>query len=598
VLEHVITEVRISLEADGASILLYDKETDELVFGACAGVGSGDLPGLRMPASEGLAGWVLQNAQPLLVDDAQDDPRFYGDMDTVTSITTRSLLAVPLIYKGYVIGVIQALNRTRVHFSEAQLEMVSALAGPAAIAIENSRLYQETAQRLAETEMLHDTIMAAASTLDFEEMLSRSLHAIQRTLRVQHLALMLPDEIQEHLVIDPELIIGYQPLPDIGVKLPIAGSVAGKVYRTGRPELITDTSRIAEFFRHESLTEMRSEIAVPVRVGNWVIGVLVGLSPKLGAFDDDDLRIFEAIAAQLAIVMEHSRLFEAEREQRKLLAQSQAQLIQSEKLAATGRLAASLAHEINNPLQAIRSGLQLMLDEDNAIDHRPYLEMADEEVERLVRLVSQMLDFAGRPQSEFRSFDLNELLEEVLMLTGKYLQHSHVALTRDFTPKPTAVWGAPDELQQVFLNLLLNAVDAMPEGGTLHISTRQHGDGVRATLTDTGLGIAPEHLNNIFEPFFSTKDDGTGLGLSISHQIIERHRGQISVQSRPDDGTTFSVWLPTLPAMSQERAALHPAKRGALHPAQRGALRDAKRAPEEAVLINTEIHANNRERGT
>jgi len=294
---------------------------------------------------------------------------------------------------------------------------------------------------------------------------------------------------------------------------------------------------------------LRSELAVPVQVGDRVVAVLNAGSSRPAAFGEDDLRTLQAIAAQLGVVMENAQLYEAEREQRRLVERSQVQLVQSERLAATGRLAASLAHEINNPLQAIHNSLQLMLTFPlEAEEQREYLQMADEEVERLIGMVTRILEFARRPQREMQPTNLNEVIEKVLTLTSKYLQHRHVVLRQDLLPDAPAVLAIPDELGQVFLNLVLNAVDAMPEGGTLSISSRLTEDGCLAVaFSDTGHGIPPEHLDRIFEPFFSTKEEGTGLGLTVSYDVVKRHGGKITVQSVMGEGTTFTVWLPALP---------------------------------------------------
>ncbi|MCK4472057.1 MAG: hypothetical protein KAW49_09765, partial [Anaerolineae bacterium] len=214
-----------------------------------------------------------------------------------------------------------------------------------------------------------------------------------------------------------------------------------------------------------------------------------------------------------------------------------------------------VAHEINNPLQAIHNSLQLMLTFAlNAEEQEEYLQMADEEVERLISMATHILEFARRPQREMRLTRLNEVVEKVLALTSKYLQHRHIILRQDLSPDVPAVLATPDELGQVFLNLVLNAVDAMPEGGTLSISSHlAENERLAVAFSDTGNGIPPEYLNRIFEPFFSTREEGTGLGLTISYNVVERHGGEITVQSVMGEGTTFTVWLPALPAQSVKR---------------------------------------------
>jgi signal transduction histidine kinase/DNA-binding NarL/FixJ family response regulator len=545
VLTRTMTEVRTMLDAEGASVLLHDPETDELAFAAFAGVGSEALEGRRIPSSEGIAGWAFSQEEPVLVRDAQTDPRFYDQIDASTGITTRSVLAVPLQHRGQTIGVVEAVNRAGAQFSEHHLELLIVLSRSVATAIENARLYQETAQRLAETEVLREVMLDAASTLDFEKVLTRALDAIHRTLGVEFLTFLLPDETGEHLVAHRHTI-GF-PLPQGEFLISVDASVAGRVYLTGEPALIEDTTQVPYHYSGEDWPPLRSELAVPVRVGDEVIAVLVAEDPQRGAFTEEDLRIFEAIGAQLGIVMDNARLFEAEREQRRLVEQSQAQLVQSEKLAATGRLAASLTHEINNPLQAIRSGLQLVLSSEMTPEkQQAYLEMANEEVERLQRMVARTLDFARRPRWNPIQFDPHTVIERILALSNKYRQHRHVTLELDLMDDPPTIRGVPDEMEQVFLNLVLNAIEAMPHGGTLRILSFLKEERLAISFTDTGEGIPPEHLGHIFDPFFSTKDESTGLGLSISYDIVERHQGKITVESEVDGGTTFTVWLPVI----------------------------------------------------
>ena len=379
VLMQAMSEARAMLSAEAASVLLHDPTTNELVFAASDGPGSQDLLGERMPAEAGIAGWTLREAQPMLIKDAQEDPRFYADIDTTTGMTTHSLLAVPLKYKDKVIGVIEAVNRSDRHFDEHDLEILSILAGSAAIAIENARLY------------------------------------------------------------------------------------------------------------------------------------------------------------------------EAEREQRILVEQSHAQLVQSEKLAATGRLAASLAHEINNPLQAIHTSLQLMINFDvEPEEQQEYIRMADEEVKRLIDIATSVMDFARPSRPQLEATFVDQVIERTLALANKYLQHRHIAVKQDLAPGLPPVMAVPGELRQVLLNLVLNAVEAMPGGGTLTVTSFLTNDGQQAvSISDTGRGIPPEHLDRIFEPFFSTKESGTGLGLSVSYNVIQAHGGEITVQSQIDSGSTFTVLLPS-----------------------------------------------------
>jgi signal transduction histidine kinase/FixJ family two-component response regulator len=225
----------------------------------------------------------------------------------------------------------------------------------------------------------------------------------------------------------------------------------------------------------------------------------------------------------------------------------QSQLLQTEKLSALGRLLASLAHEINNPLQALRSGLRLLARPNlNDEKRQQYVAMLDKEVERLIDTTGQTLDFARPGRVGKKSTHLNQLLRETLVLVNKQLQRNKIDTSLNLASDLPSIWVVPDQIKQVFLNLILNAVDVMPNGGHLTLTTRYLASDseVMVALVDTGPGVPPEILDRIYEPFFSTKEAGTGLGLSISYSIVEAHGGYIELESKEGAGSTFAVYLP------------------------------------------------------
>lgn len=231
------------------------------------------------------------------------------------------------------------------------------------------------------------------------------------------------------------------------------------------------------------------------------------------------------------------------------------QLFESEKLAAVGRLAAAVAHEVNNPLEAIKNSLYLVLSSTSETDpNRRFLEIAGKETERVAGIVRQMLGFYSRATDRVPT-SVNRLLEEALDLVERDLARQRIRVRRDLDDQIPEIPATPHQLKQVFLNLFLNAKEAMPEGGELRLSTRLAGPRELEMLTgrhvlvqvqDSGTGIAREHMRHLFEPFFSTKQaaKGTGLGLWVSQSIVQQHGGQIQVTSRQGLGTTFSVALP------------------------------------------------------
>jgi PAS domain S-box-containing protein len=232
-------------------------------------------------------------------------------------------------------------------------------------------------------------------------------------------------------------------------------------------------------------------------------------------------------------------------------ADTHAALIQSEKLALTGRLAASLAHEINNPLQTSIGCLglvdEMLNDHERQDDFGVYISLALDELKRSARIVKKLRDLNRRTDpSEKTCVDLKEIIESVLMLTKNQLEDKSIIPTFQFEGKKPLVSASQDQLQQVLLNLVMNAIDAMPEGGEISIDLHhtEKPQGIEIDVKDSGHGMSKEVINRLFDPFFTTKDDGLGLGLFICKEIIEDHHGTLIMNSQVGQGTTFTIWLP------------------------------------------------------
>ena len=221
------------------------------------------------------------------------------------------------------------------------------------------------------------------------------------------------------------------------------------------------------------------------------------------------------------------------------------QLIRADRLAAMGELTAGVAHEVRNPLGVIRASVQLL--EDPKGDPERIHEAAEvikQEIDRLDRVIKALLDFGRPSKPTLVRTDLNEVLEDVVLFTNRFAKQSNVVIAENLDPDLAPVQGDPDQLKQVFLNLVTNAVQAMDKtGGTITIETRAAGEYVEISVADTGPGIPPADLPKVFDPFFTQRSEGTGLGLTIVHRIIDEHEGHIEVQS-DRDGTIFTVTLP------------------------------------------------------
>lgn len=232
------------------------------------------------------------------------------------------------------------------------------------------------------------------------------------------------------------------------------------------------------------------------------------------------------------------------------LKESQEQLLRAEKLTSLGQLAASIAHEINNPLAGVLVYTQLLSkkvtrDAFKKEEALGYLSKMESEVGRCSRIIRNLLDFARQTEPMLRLVDVNQVIEQVLAMVGHQAQLQNVEVVKEFSPSLPKVTADFDQLQQIFTNLTLNAIQAMPEGGRLTLRSSAVDGEVRVDVQDTGCGIAKENMGKLFTPFFTTKvkGKGVGLGLAVVHGIIERHKGKIKVQSEVGKGTTFSVYL-------------------------------------------------------
>ncbi len=403
------------------------------------------------------------------------------------------------------------------------------------------RTEQMLRMRNAELAALNELNRMVSSSLELDRVLSSALGGLEQLIDSQALALVVSDEdtdtwgIRTARCPEGTWLEGRVLSPD--------DELLNQALDTEKPVL---HNNVTEGFWNEALDSSPLDLlGVPLLTHEEPIGLLMVLG-KPGTLSADSFSLLEHVAATVAVAVENARLFQELAAFAEELERSQNQLIQAEKMAAVGRLAASLAHEINNPLQAIQNSLHLSLhtglDEEG---RRRYLDMAQQEVTRLVQIVRRMLDFY-RPSTVMESLDVNHSVKDALAIAGKRLQQSHIEIVARLTPKLPLVKGSANQLIQVFLNIIINAIEAMPEGGTLWVGTAYHTNREQVVIAfrDNGPGIRREILQNLFEPFHTTKPTGTGLGLAISYGIIERHNGSISVESPPGGGTTFIVRLP------------------------------------------------------
>jgi two-component system NtrC family sensor kinase len=325
------------------------------------------------------------------------------------------------------------------------------------------------------------------------------------------------------------------------------GGAVGRAHARGDLVWVNANTFTDEVLLHQ-LQEygLSAVMCVPTSLVNVRSVIFAGREASEPSFREVDMEMFTILARQATIAMENARLYGELRAYVKRVEESQQALIQAEKLATAGRMTASIAHEINNPLQAVRNCLHLVgrldLDPERRQD---YLAMAQSELERLTDTVQRMLEFY-RPNINRQRANVRDLLQHVLGLLGQQLSHRKVKVNTNVPADLPEVVAVGSQIQQVFINLLINASDAMPDGGVVEITARPIKNFVEILFQDSGPGIPPEMQTAIFEPFVSTKEGGTGLGLSVSYGIISAHGGTLAVVPDRTPGACFRITLPTM----------------------------------------------------
>ncbi len=560
VLDRVLANVDRIVPYDSANIMLIDASRDIVRIVRSRGYverGLGDFAqSLRFEMAQ-LS--VLPEAsvtrQPIVVPDTQLQPG-WQQLPEVNWI--RSYLCAPICVREQAVGFINLDSATPGFFTLAHAERLQTLAEQVALAIENARLFEAERRRVQEQAALLEITQMALSSYEFSQPVMK--HIARRVAQACHASQCLLFLLEEQASTIRPLLAqhadGHED-PDIRQAVELLAAerldalpLLGVVVRERRPRLFKDAQQAgllpADWKR---LFGVERILAVPLLSQAEVIGLMILDYDADRIVDDRYFDLALTIGAQIAIAFANMYLYADLQRALQHERDARAQVVQAEKLAAIGRLAASVAHELNNPLQAIQNSLYLVRQE-NTLDKQAQddLDVALTESRRMADLIDRMREtYRPTTATEFHPESLNVLIAEVEKLISTHLRHNEI--TFEFKPDPRLplVPCLYDHLKQVILNVSLNAVDAMPNGGRLTVSTSMSPEtnGIWMTFADTGQGIAREDLPNIFDPFFTRKAGGTGLGLAISYDIVQHHRGRIEVESEQGQGTTFRIWLPT-----------------------------------------------------
>jgi signal transduction histidine kinase len=404
-------------------------------------------------------------------------------------------------------------------------------------------------QRNRELLALIEVGKSLAATLDLQELLRKVVQTARALLQADRASIMLLDETGETFTV--AAATGWSTEDLEGVRTQSNEGIAGYVAATGEPVLLNgDEDEGPKLLLRREV--IRSGACVPIRTGGELLGVLTATNLKeSGNFRPHDLQLLLFLAGQAAVALHNARLYEDSLRAYERLKHTQERMVQAEKLKALGELSAGVAHDFSNLLGGILGHAQLMLRDIEDPRQRKRLLHIEQAARDGAETVERILEFTRKqPQRQLEPVDLNTVVTDTIAMSRPRWENetrvygTPIEVQVELADIPP-VAGHPVKLREVLTNLLFNAVDAMPEGGAITVRTWEEAGTVNLSVADTGIGMADDVQSRIFDPFFSTKGTlGTGLGLSVAYGIVGQHGGHITVDSAPDQGSTFTVCFP------------------------------------------------------
>ena len=527
---------------------------------------------IRIPLQpdSGIVAQTALEKKAFLIENAQNDPRVNPEIREM--LQSDVFATTPLIARNEVMGVILVDNRfTMKPIDPDDLQMLALLASQAAIGVLNAQYVSliqtfnaelegkvrlataelqksNTAlqERIAELSALHRISLEINAHHQLDTQLDLVIDEAMKLLRADRGAFFLvkaetdaSGETQQ--ILELLHLRGDIDADERAEEFAKGKGILSQVIQEGVPITLT------RLHRSEGNTEQQpcTVLAVPLQLGMGVIGAVLLERVRCDAFSHNDLEILSMFASLASQAILNARNYEQLEKQYEQLRKTQKELVKSERLALLGEMAAIVAHEIRNPLTAVKGFSQRMTRKapGNA-DVERYAGIIVEEVNRLDAVIADVLDFARRAAPKWQQVNLSEVLQQTMDMIAAGIEQAEVALSVEIAPYLPIIKGDPAQLKQVFLNICYNAIKAMPEGGALGVVATCKNGKIKVTIADTGHGIPPEVQEKIFQPFFTTRTHGTGLGLSLAQHIVDDHGGQITFETEQGQGTTFTIELP------------------------------------------------------
>ena len=539
------------LDAEAGSLLLVDPDNGDLIFEVTLGPTAGEIQGMRLRMGTGIVGQVAESGEPIVVNEAQTDQRWFAGVDDRSGeFSTRSLLAVPMVTKDRVIGVLEVINKMDgAPFNENDKNLLSAFASNAAVGIENARLFTLTdralAARVEELQTLQRIDRDLNTTLDYDKTLEITLEWAMRASEANAglIAVLTPEG--DGILL--RVMHGYPPEVERYRQepFPLDRGIIGRVAKYGMPNMVPDVSQDEDYV--PVLPSTHSQLTVPIARENRVIGIVALESEQINGFDLEDLNFVVRLADHAAVSITNAQLYEEVK---------RANQYKSE-------FVSIVAHELKLPMTSIKgySDLLAMGAAGQPTETQlQFLNVIRSNVERMNTLVSDLLDISrietGRLKLEVKPLEMQVVVEETLRTLRKHIEDKQQTLELDVPGDLPKVMGDRSRLIQVLANLVSNAYKYTPSGG--HIMVRVEPDGVSddgqpflvCRVMDTGIGMSPEDVEKLGQKFFRASDQrardvpGHGLGFSIAKNLVELQGGKITIESELNKGSTFSFTIP------------------------------------------------------
>ncbi|MBC2594744.1 GAF domain-containing protein [Ruficoccus amylovorans] len=537
-LELIIKNLLETLGATSASIALINPDTNRLEIEVYRGLPKSSEE-IKLALGSGVTGWVALHGEPVLIEDVRFDPRYITLKQSI-----RSEMAAPMILQGLTVGVVNVDSEQVAAFDEKDLKLLVLLTSEATKVVGRLWLINQLKEKAGQLQALISAGQQLVATRDQPTLLQSIAREARRLMDCRYCAIMLltPDgkSLKLHALEGPDGSVEYQE------ELDLEQSTIGVALKRNKQISVSDLARTEEhhFVPFVQSDQLRSMLTTPIVVGKEVIGVLNAYTDVSHRFNNDEKRLFTTLASLGGVALENSRLYSR-------VFATEESLRRNERLTTLGLLAAEIAHEIRNPLTVIKLLFEALDLEFPAGDPRQQdVSVITEKIVQLEEIVSRVLNF-GKSRSEMHSpHDLKKLVEDSLVLLRLKLEQSKVHLAYEAPREPLMVEVHKGQIQQVILNLIINAVEAMPEGGVISVilGTQLLGERTLASVTvkDAGGGVPEKMRGKIFESFLTGKSQGTGLGLAISRQILKSHRGELELLETGPAGTTFRFLIPLL----------------------------------------------------